>query len=168
MVTTGGASVLCPRMFVFLRLMVRMKSLNAFETLSISGVWQQLHYQQTARPSSGLHRSLPWLWGERGWLKSMLSALMHSEIPLVAVPKARFRRTAKNILKSDGARRQPWFMLLQMLKVWRNCHWTALFPNSCQCGKPWSCFAALEGNQSWGESWKGCLNWPGQTSYHYY
>jgi len=166
MVTTGRASVLCPRTFIFFRLRIRMKSLNAFETLPVSGVWQQLHHQQTARPSSEPHRSLPWLWSERGWRACHLLSW-----------KGRFPWLQCQRYASGEQQRISWRVMEQedslalcccrCWRVWRNCHWNALFP-SCWCGKPCSCFAALEGNQSLGESWKGCLNWLGQTPYHYY
>ena len=72
MVMAGSSNVSCPRTFVFFRLMVSRKSLQAREKQSISAAptgcrLSLLHHPRTACLWWGLHKSLSWLWGDQDW-----------------------------------------------------------------------------------------------------
>ena len=112
MVIARGASVSCPRTFVFFRLMVSQKSLQACEKQSTND-WSSSWVWATTAASSANSMSLMMtlrtftLALRRARLNSLSSDRVRRYIPTVVVSNACFSSMPKKIPKSVGARTQP-------------------------------------------------------------
>ena len=107
---TGSASVSCPSTFVFFRLMVSPKSLNACDKQSIndwSSFWVWVATAASSANSMSLMRTLRTfvLALRRARLKSLPSDRVR--IASIVLSKACFSNRLEKIPKSVGARTQP-------------------------------------------------------------
>ena len=121
MVMAGSSIVSCPRTFVFFRLMVSPKSLQAWEKRSIracSSCWVWVVTAASSANSMSLMKASRTYALALRWprLKSLPSDLVRRQIPSDAVPKACLKSTAKKIPKSVGARMHPCLTPLRMSK----------------------------------------------------
>ena len=108
----GSSIVSCPRTLVFLRMMIRMKSLQAWEKWSVgacSSCWVWVVTAASSANSMSLMRALWTFVLALRWprSKSLPSDLVRRQIPSDAVPKAHLKSRAKKILKSVWARTHP-------------------------------------------------------------
>ena len=117
---SDSSIVSCPRTFIFLRLMVSPKSLQAWEKQSISAgsscwVWV-VTSASSANSMSMMRASRTFVLALRQpRLKSLPSDLVRRQIPSDAMPKACLKSRAK-ITKSIGARTHPCLTSLRMSK----------------------------------------------------
>ena len=121
MVMAGSSTESCPRTFVFFRLMVSPKSLQAWGKRSISACsscWVWVGTAALSANSMFLTRdSQTFVLALRQQkLKSLLSDPVRRQIPSDVVPKGCFMSKAKKIPKSVGARTHPCLMPLRMSK----------------------------------------------------
>ena len=112
MVMTGGACVSCPRTFVFFRLIVSPKSLQAFEKQSTNDCSSSWVWATTAASSANsmslMRTSRNFVLAlRRARLKNLPSDRVRRYIPSVVVSNACFSDRPKQMPKSVGARTQP-------------------------------------------------------------
>ena len=112
----------CPRTFVFFRLMVSPKYIQACEKQSIndrSSSWVWVATAASSANSMSLMRSLRnfVLALRRARLKSMSSERVRKWIPSVVVSKTCFSNRPKKVPKSIGARTQPCLTPLRISNV---------------------------------------------------
>ena len=122
MVMAGSSTVSCPRTFVFFRLMVSPKSLQAWEKRSIS-VYSSCCIVREQHASRTFVLAL-----RPPRLKSLPSDLVRRQILSNAVPKACLKSRAKKIPKSVGARTHPRLTSLRMPKGLEELPLNCTFP----------------------------------------